>query len=327
VSSVLPRFLRLLLVEDNPGDARLLRELLTEAAGEPPVLEHLERLEDALLRLVTPGVSCVLLDLSLPDARGLEALTRIRKVAPDVPIVVVTGRVDQALGVEAVHEGAQDYLVKGQVTGESIARSIRFAIERKQTDVQLAYRALHDPLTGLPNRRLLLDRVAHAISRLERSGLMVGVMFLDFDRFKLVNDSFGHEAGDRALVEISRRLEGCIRPSDTLSRLGGDEFVLLCEDVESEDQVVAIARRVQQALAPALHIGVAPLRVTVSIGIALGTWGQDPASALIHNADVAMYHAKALGGGRYEIFNEVLRSRAAVRDPHRRGGARALGAP
>jgi diguanylate cyclase (GGDEF)-like protein len=313
LNDLLPRFLRLLLVEDNAGDARLVRELIEESSGEPPALEHVETLEDALLQLVAGGVSCVLLDLSLPDARGMEGLTRVRKVAPDVPVVVITGRVDQALGVEAVHAGAQDYLVKGQITSEAMARSIRFAIERKQNEVELAHRALHDPLTGLPNRRLLLDRVTHALSRLERTGRTIGILFLDFDRFKQVNDSLGHETGDRALMEIARRLQACIRPSDTLGRLGGDEFILLCEEVTGQDQVVAIARRIQEALVPPLRTGIAPVPVTVSIGIALGTSGRDSASALIRNADVAMYQAKALGGGRYEVFDEILRSRAAVR--------------
>ena len=309
----LPRFLRLLLVEDNPGHARLVRQLIEEASPEPPGLEHVETLEEALLRLVVGGVSCVLLDLSLPDARGLEALTRVRKVAPDAPVVVVTGRADQALGVEAVHAGAEDYLVKGQITPEAIGRSIRFAIERKRNELELAHRALHDPLTGLPNRRLLLDRITHALTRLERSGRTIGLLFLDFDRFKQVNDSFGHETGDRALMEIARRLQGCIRPSDTLGRLGGDEFILLCEEVEGEEQVVAIARRIQEALVPPLRAGIAPVSVTVSIGIALGTSGRDSASALIRNADAAMYQAKARGGARHEVFDEVLRSRAAIR--------------
>ena len=313
MNEILPRFLRLVLVEDNPGDARLVRELLHEATGAPPALEHFERLDEALLRLIAPGVSCVLLDLTLPDARGLEALIRMRKVAPDVPVVVVTGRADQALGVEAVQAGAQDYLVKGRLTAESVGRSVRFAIERKQTEVELAHRALHDPLTGLPNRRLLLDRIGHAAARLERSGQALGVLFLDFDRFKLVNDSFGHDTGDRVLVEIASRLHASVRPSDTLARLGGDEFVVLCEDIEGEDQAVGIVRRIQRALSAPYRLGASQVRLAASIGVALGAPDGDAPSALIRNADAAMYRAKALGGGRYEVFDEVMRSREAIR--------------
>jgi diguanylate cyclase (GGDEF)-like protein len=313
VNDILPRFLRLVLVEDNPGDARLLRELLAEATGGLPALEHFERLDEALLRLVAPGVSCVLLDLKLPDARGLEALERVRKIAPDLPVVVVTGRTDQTLGVEAVHAGAQDYLVKGHLTAETVGRSVRFAIERKQTEVQLAHRALHDPLTGVPNRRLLLDRIGHALARLARSGQAVAVLFVDFDRFKQVNDSFGHDAGDRVLVEAAARIHASIRPSDTLARLGGDEFVVLCEDVEGDDQAVGIARRVQRALEPAFRLGASQVRLGASIGVAVGTSDGDSPSGLIRNADAAMYHAKAFGGGRYEVFDEVLRTRVAAR--------------
>ena len=167
----------------------------------------------------------------------------MRKVAPDAPVVVVTARADQALGVEAVHAGAE-VISSGQITPEAIGRSIRFAIERKRNELELAHRALHDPLTGLPNRRLLLDRITHALARLERSGRAIGLLFLDFDRFKQVNDSFGHETGDRALTEIARRLQGCIRPSDTLGRLGGDEFILLCEEVTGRRCTL---RRIQEA--------------------------------------------------------------------------------
>ena len=186
----------------------------------------------------------MLLDLGLPDAEGLEALTQVRAAALDVPIIVLSGRSDEVLAVQAVQEGAQDYLIKGQVDARLLSRSINYAIERKRAEVELAHQAMHDALTGLPNRALFYDRLGQALNRVGRQGTAVAVLFLDLDRFKLVNDSLGHGAGDKLLVAVAERLAGVLRAGDTAARFGGDEFVILCEDVSGERQAIAIAERI-----------------------------------------------------------------------------------
>ena len=301
-----------LLVEDNPGDARLVVELLSEATGDIFHVTHVEQLADARQVVMESGTGCVLLDLSLPDASRLEALMQLRAAAPDVPIVILSGLQDELLAVKAVQEGAQDYLVKGRADGAAIGRSIRYAVERKALETQTAHRALHDQLTGLPNRDLFHDRLKHAIIRAKRHHSMIGVLFLDLDRFKPINDTLGHAVGDRLLTALARRLEEGLRGSDTPARFGGDEFVVLCEDVADEQHVVAIAERLQRAIAEPFMIDAHELTVTSSMGVVVSDGRNASAGELLRNADAAMYRAKHQGLP-YEVFDEGMRSRVRAR--------------
>jgi PleD family two-component response regulator len=201
----------ILLVEDNPGDVRLVEELLRAAWVVAGSINHVSSVEDAIGHVAKDVPACILLDLSLPDAQGLGTLERVRDAHPSVPIVVLTGTDDEAQAVQAVQEGAQDYLIKGQVDGHLLGRAIRYAIERKFAEVQLSHQALHDPLTGLANRALLMERLAQALARTERRPSSVAVLFLDIDRFKTINDNFGHEVGDSVLACIGDRLRKALR--------------------------------------------------------------------------------------------------------------------
>ena len=192
-----PRPIRVLLVEDDDGDALLVSELFADA-DVPVELVRARTVDEALTLL---DVDCILLDLTLPDATGLEALAQLHYVAPDVPIVVFSGVDGEDLAVRAVAEGAQDYLVKGQAPGPLVLRSVRYAVERKQAELQLAELALTDALTGLPNRVLFLDRLGHALDRLRRSNTVVAVLFVDVDQFNIVSNSVSHTVGDMVLAE------------------------------------------------------------------------------------------------------------------------------
>jgi len=189
---------------------------------------------------------------------------------------------------------------------------------RKLAEAQLTQRALHDTLTGLPNRLLLLDRLEAALARARRADRTVAVLFIDLDNFKVVNDSLGHECGDRLLVDIARRLHQVLRESDTPARLGGDEFVVLCEDVE-HGEVLTIARRVSAAIAEPYAVDGHTLHVTSSVGIAVTGPGRQSGSHriraehLVRDADLAMYQAKRNGKNRYELFDDALRARAVKR--------------
>ena len=180
--------------------------------------------------------------------------------------------------------------------------------ERRQLEKELEHRALHDSLTGLPNRDLLADRLEHALGRTRRRGRKVAVLFVDLDNFKHVNDSMGHEAGDALLVEAARRIWSCLRPEDTVSRLGGDEFCVLLEEVAGEAEATDVAERVIRALEPAVPLGDEEVFVAASIGVALGDSGEGRApGALLADADAAMYRAKEGGRNRYRVFRPSMR--------------------
>jgi diguanylate cyclase (GGDEF)-like protein/PAS domain S-box-containing protein len=181
--------------------------------------------------------------------------------------------------------------------------------ERRAAEEQLTFLALHDPLTGLANRRLLLDRLTMALARAARSGRMVAVLYLDLDRFKEVNDSFGHEQGDQLLLMAASRLEVLVRDTDTLARLGGDEFVLVADDLASSAQALAIARRIEEAFARPFELS-SDLRLSIgaSVGVALAGDGADAVDGvdgktLLRHADAAMYQAKDRGRGCYQLFD------------------------
>ena len=176
--------------------------------------------------------------------------------------------------------------------------------ERKTLEAQLANQAFHDPLTGLPNRLLLMDRLEHALTRAKRQeNTKVAVLFMDLDDFKVVNDTLGHQAGDRALLEVARRLSACLRPDDTVARFGGDEFVVLLEDVEQTSNVIRATERITQALRAPVRVNGYEVNATFSIGIALSHSFEDGPEYLLHSADAAMYRAKREGKGRYAFFS------------------------
>ncbi|HUF85508.1 MAG TPA: EAL domain-containing protein [Acidimicrobiia bacterium] len=196
---------------------------------------------------------------------------------------------------------------------ETVLVVIRDVTDRKEMEDALTHQALHDPLTELPNRLLLLDRVEQALRRLDRHGGRVAILFLDLDRFKVVNDSLGHAAGDRLLVEVADRLLRASRPGDTVARFGGDEFVVLCEELLCDDDAVAITDRFAAELARPFTYEARPISLTASVGIASsGEPGADGA-ALLRDADAAMYRAKERGRARYEFFDANLRNQAVAR--------------
>lgn len=308
-----PSAFSLLLVEDDDDDAFLVGEMLTDALGGEVDLRHVDRVSDARDFLHQTGTECVLLDLSLPDARRLEALVQLRSVAPDVPIVILSGLDDELLAVTAVQEGAQDYLIKGRVDAHLLGRSINYAIERKRTELELTHQAMHDSLTGLPNRALFLDRLSQALSHAKRDETRLAVLFMDLNRFKLINDSLGHAVGDQLLVAVATRLRKILRESDTAARFGGDEFMILCEKVENGRGAVEVVKRILNCIEAPFILERDKLFVSASVGIAVSGVGPDDSpGALIRDADAAMYRAKERGT-YYELFDEDMRIQVSER--------------
>ncbi len=432
----------LLLIEDNAGDARLLREMLNEPGADRTHVTHVGTMAQAEIHLAAFAVDIILLDLGLPDAQGLSAITRAHAAASRTPLVVLTGTDDEGLATQALQEGAQDYLIKGQIETRGLMRALRYAIERHNleealyvekeraevtlksigeavvcTDVdgnvtflnliaevmtgwtqaealgqpvgevlqlldagsrepilrpvdpgtlatglamssnllvrrdgreigiedsvapihdrdgrptgavvvfrdvttaramslEMTHAAQHDVLTGLPNRLLVNDRISQAIALAVRNARRVGLLFLDVDGFKHINDSLGHPVGDRLLQSIADRLVGCSRATDTVSRQGGDEFVVLLSDMEHAEDAAVIVRRMLESVAQTHVIDGRQLHVTASIGISIYPEdGLDP-EGLIKNADTAMYQAKESGRHTFRFFMPEMNVRAVER--------------
>jgi diguanylate cyclase (GGDEF)-like protein/PAS domain S-box-containing protein len=183
--------------------------------------------------------------------------------------------------------------------------------ERKQSEERLRYDAFHDPLTGLPNRALFTDHVKLTIARAQRhEGTRFSVLFCDLDRFKVINDSLGHMIGDQLLVEVARRLEGCLRQGDTVARVGGDEFTILVEDLTEENEAVALAERIQKEVSAPFNLGGREVFTAVSIGVAIGTGGYKDPEDILRDADTAMYRAKSLGKARHVVFDQSMHASA-----------------
>ena len=185
--------------------------------------------------------------------------------------------------------------------------------ERKALEQQLHQQAFYDPLTGLPNRALFMERLAHATTRANRRGSRVAVLFVDLDNFKVINDSLGHEAGDQLLTAVAERVESCLRAEDTAARLGGDEFTILVEDVASVGEGAQLAERITEALQPSFTLEQQEVFTTVSIGMAFSGPTHERAEDLLRHADLAMYRAKHKGKARHEVFESSMHNEALSR--------------
>lgn len=194
--------------------------------------------------------------------------------------------------------------------GWILVATLHDVTERKRVEEELTWQATHDSLTKLPNRALIRDRIEKALNRTIRAGKMVGLLFIDLDGFKLVNDSHGHDVGDELLIEVANRLIGIVRPGDTLARLGGDEFVILCEQIDEEARLASVAQRVVDDLRNPFLIRGQTLFVSASVGMALGIGETVSPEALLRNADAAMYQAKEQGRDNWKIFNDEIHERA-----------------
>jgi diguanylate cyclase (GGDEF)-like protein len=304
---------RILVVEDNAGDARLVRELLAGAGQEAAGLTIVRRLADALRRLEEERFDAVLLDLNLPDSRGLDTLAKVHARAPSLPLVVMTGSEDEEIAARALRQGAQDYLVKGRFDGGLLARSVGFAIERMRSGRMVHYLAHHDGLTDLPNRLLFQDRLGQALEQARRNRQTLAVLFLDLDRFKTINDTLGHAVGDELLVHAAARLRGCVRASDTVARVGGDEFTVLLPEIARVEDVTTVAGKILEAFATPVVVRGHELAVTASIGASLYPNDGEDAETLLKNADAAMYRAKEDGRARCRFTSHAASARASDR--------------
>jgi len=287
-------------------------------------LIHATSLEQGCSALKTRNVACVVADLALPDANGAAVVHSLQEYSPDAAIVVLSASDEEPTAIQALKFGAQDYITKDTVDARLLERSIRHSIERKRLQSELAHQAVHDPLTGLPNRMLFIDRLEMAIARLDREGRALAVIFFDVDNFKVINDSLGHDVGDQLLTLVAGRLSSLMRGGDTVSRLGGDEFCLLCENVQDEERARGIGSRIEKALQAPFQIAGREIYVTGSIGVAYTDDPSASSKAILGDADSAMYKAKDNGRNRLELFTDSMRVETEKRLEMELGIRRAL---
>jgi diguanylate cyclase (GGDEF)-like protein/PAS domain S-box-containing protein len=252
-------------------------------AGDDPVHLAREALELLPERLPVLGVEVRQADGSALARIGTAGAARVRLPIGD--------------GDELLVMPERELTMEEMSLARAVANTLGTALAHLRDEERVRHEAVHDPLTGLPNRTLLRDRLDRALARSLRDGGDTGVLFVDLDNFKEVNDAHGHAAGDAVLVELGRRLQAAIRPTDTVARLGGDEFVVVCEQVD-EQSALSLGRRLATAIEQPLLLGEVEHRLTASIGIA---FGRSDREALVRLADVALYGAKARGSGSIEV--------------------------
>lgn len=302
----------ILLVEDNPDHALLVTRLIRKALGPVHVMSA-SRLEQGLSLVRQTHCQLIVADLGLPDTVGIEVVEVLHRACPHIPIIVLSGNSDEQVATKSVQSGAEDYLLKDEISERTLRRSIRYALERQSEKEKLAKLALYDSLTGLINRNAFNEHLGKALSRSNRQPGQLVLMFIDLDHFKDVNDSFGHGAGDLLLVEVGKRIKCSVRESDLVARLGGDEFGVILENVTNEEECSQIAERILETLATSLVIDAHSVAISASIGITSATGTADTVEQIIQRADAAMYQAKEAGRNQSRFFDKALHARQQMR--------------
>jgi diguanylate cyclase (GGDEF)-like protein len=304
------------------ADTLAAERLFTVLGGPERRFEitHVRSVDEALRNLQTGSYDVVLLDLAIHEGYGLDSLYRAKVAARSVPIVVLTYQKDEALALKAVRAGAQDYLIKGEVTPQLISRTLIHAVERHRMMNELRHAqqrqkhmATHDMLTGLPNR-YCFNRELHAI--LEENGRLgrpLAVMFFDLDGFKAINDNLGHSVGDELLIDVARRMRELVPRGDLVARLGGDEFVAAIRSTPDPGAVKALAEKIREEIGKAYQIGGIECWVSASIGVSLFPTDGEDTDLLLRRADAAMYHAKAAGRNHVSFFQRAMNDSAVER--------------
>jgi diguanylate cyclase (GGDEF)-like protein/PAS domain S-box-containing protein len=422
--------LRVLAIEDSSDDAHLVKVMLNRVHGPVFTVVNAERLGEGLQYLRDQTFDVVLLDLGLPDSVGMDAVREVRKVNPEVPLIVLSGLDDEEVAVKTLQMDVQDYLTKGQFDGNLLVRSIRYARERKRVVMELQasearfrrlsesgvigiayfdingrvsdgndtflamigysreelnkslvrwdsllppewlpnmlkvarrftatgriapyeteylrrdgsrhwglfgaariegtadgiafivditgrkmleeeirHMANHDALTGLANRRLFMELIRFGLEDANRNRKKVGLLFLDLDRFKGVNDALGHEAGDQLLKTVAERLKFAVRKADAVARIGGDEFSILLSGIAGPEDITEIVRKILAALRERCVIAGREFHITTSIGISIYPDDSNDINTLFRYADVALYRAKDLGRNTFSFYNPEI---------------------
>jgi diguanylate cyclase (GGDEF)-like protein len=316
-----------LLVDD---DEELRQTLVGLLAVEGIETITAGRVDQALGLVVVQKPAVVVVDYQLPDGSGIELAQQVKAHDPELPVLLLTGNATFDTAVAAVGQ-LDAYLIK-PVAPQHLLNSVANALSRRRLLNQNrslvdrltrinAYQAMYDPLTGLLNRALLDDRLQQNLAISERTGGSLALFFLDLDRFKVVNDLFGHQVGDQVLQEVANRLLHSCRKTDSVARFGGDEFVIICSDIRDSADACVFADHILESFKEPMEIDGFEHALSASLGIAVTAPGtrRQSAETLLRNADTAMYRAKEAGRGRWELFDDEMRAQVIERFEVERG--------
>ena len=290
--------LKILHIEDDEGDAKALqRAFAKEFPNEGCIIIRVKSIKEALREIQKNSFNAIILDLGLEDIQGMDNVRVIKGENPELPIVVLSGHDSNAIALQAVREGAQEYVVKGYSTDRMLGLSVLYSIERKTYERQLFKQAYHDDLTGLPNRRMFTEYMQRFMIRANRRKCSETVMFMDVNGFKGVNDMFGHDVGNVLLEQIAARLKVGFRASDMVARYGGDEFIvhLDTDNQPLKEICTQLVDKISDMFAQPIKIGSHDITTSLSIGIATYPYHGKDTIELIRSADQAMYKAKKEG--------------------------------
>lgn len=288
------------LVAGGDEQVRALTALLHGAVSRGGVVPA-TRLDDAVALLAQQPFDVALTTTGLPDACGLDAILRLRRQSPHTPVVLVTDVDDPTNDDQALQAGAQDVLAQAELDAVKLTRALRHARQRQRREAHLHHDVQHDELTRLAKRALFRERIQNALARSRRIGNTFGVIYIDLDHFKWINDNYGHDVGDGVLVAVSERLRAAVREYDTVARLGGDEFAILLDTLDEPAEAESVAQRVLRSLSLPVEVDNQRLGVTASIGISVFPDGGSAPDDLLRNADQAMYCAKRAGRNTYSL--------------------------
>lgn len=300
-------FIRVLLVDDDEDDYILTKYLFDEFKDNRYALEWTTDYDEAMHDMQTGGHDIYLVDYRLGAHSGLELLQHSIKSGCTAPIILLTGQGDKEVDLKAMQAGAADYLVKGQFEAPLLERSIRYSLQHAHSMEKLLYEALHDSLTGLPNRTKFTELLGESIKNSQKmSSSKFAVLFLDLDRFKIINDSLGHFLGDKLLQSVAVRLKRYLRPHDVVARFGGDEFTILLNNIKDRKDVIDVSERLQREISIPFKIDGHEIFTSASIGITFFDWRYERPEDILRDADTAMYQAKLAGKARCKVFEPEM---------------------
>lgn len=296
-----------IIADDDPSVVLLIKHVLV---SEGYTVSEAYSGQEALELCTSTDYDLAILDIIMPDINGFEACKQINKQTLDAPPVLLITSLDDDLSVDQAFTcGATEYITK-PINWSVFKHRVRRLIETHKSRKTIRHLEFHSSVTGLPNRNLMLDRLESAILRSQRSNNFLGLILIDIDNFKLVNETLGHVLGDELLRSVAKRLEQTVRETDTLSHIGGDEFSIIIEDIRNIEDIAIIAENLSHILEHDISLNDHPVHIKASMGITLYPQDGTDINTLLRNAEVALYRAKDRGRNRYQFFSPELSQQA-----------------